>query len=721
MPGVRDHEPVVIEEFGGWWARGDDESCPLDHFTVCQNVQFFNSGLETRDPLDPFQEIASPISKIIRTYTYIMQTGQTLLVLVQGGKLYHCVSKTIIHGPILEIDEMMDFGFVAINGYAYITPFKTYTNASGQNYELGIKNEFVYVYKGDGTPARKAAGEGATGGGGGLVVYPQLSGDGKITPGIHVIGITQWDNEGTNNDSGTLGPEFLGVVYVQTDDTWVINVANVPQADADIATRNVYMTAAIDPANWNPTQHPQASYLFYLVGRLTDSARNNLVINVNDVDLITGETFMGGGTLPTIDSDSMYLKNSAEDGYCDIGLHVVGVVYETDTGFLTQPGPAYFAVQTYVNESKAIEVLNIPVTTNPAIKKKHLVSTKAIPNYNGNNKQIGFPYQLFFIPNATLEGIHLNDTTKIISYYDSDLVADASHLIDNFSSIPAGVNLNTYHSRMIVVGEFGTDETLVGLPDGVTDNRSVARVSAPGEPEAISKVDGLIIAPLDGNPLTNVQEFRDVLYLFKKTRTFAYSDNSDEPSTWQEEIVDQGVGAPVHGIAAVLDSGGVNIDYLIIADWSGLMLFNGTYARPELSWKIEDFWLAMDRNYFGQVQLANDSIRKKLWITLPVPLYQNVLMADYGNGLDPKNIRWSRWGFNAAITTICLVETTKLIMGALLGSAAVVRKNGIESTIIVDSGLYTINSNKVLRHDTYYGDIQLAIPDPRIKTALLGE
>ena len=44
-----------------------------------------------------------------------------------------------------------------------------------------------------------------------------------------------------------------------------------------------------------------------------------------------------------------------------------------------------------------------------------------------------------------------------------------------------------------MVGEYGTTETLTGLPPGITDNRSIVRVSGPGEPESISKVDGLII------------------------------------------------------------------------------------------------------------------------------------------------------------------------------------------------------------------------------------
>lgn len=520
MPGLRDHPPIVIEDFNGLWDRGDDESAPSDHFIQADNIQFFNSGVETRDPLEKYQDVLVPLRKVLRVYNYVMQTGQSLLVLTEGGTIYHIIGRTTVHGPILTIPTMEDFGFVAISGRAYITPFKTYVNAQGKNYELGIQNEFLYVYKGDGTVARKAG-----------------------------------------------GPPPVGGALVAT---------------------------------------------------------------------------LGAA------------------GLTDIFTHLIAVVYETDTGYLTALGPAVFAELVFDGLHK-IDVGNIPVSPNAYVKKRHLVSTKGIPEYNKDQKG----YQFFFIPNGTID--NNVDTTKTVEYFDADLLSDASHLIDNFSEIPAGVNVNTYHSRLVIVGEFGTTETLTGLPIGVTDNRSIARVSFPGEPEAISKIDGLLIAPLDGNPLTNVQEFRDVLYLFKQTRTFAYSDNDDEPSTWQEEVLDQGVGAPVHGIATVLDTGGVNVDFLLIADWSGLMLFNGTYARPELSWKIEDMWLSIDRNGFRYIQIVNDSLSKKIWMTLPPPMQHIMLHVNYGNSLDAKGIRWSKWIFDAKMSACCMIETTRLVIGAVAG------------------------------------------------------
>jgi hypothetical protein len=206
------------------------------------------------------------------------------------------------------------------------------------------------------------------------------------------------------------------------------------------------------------------------------------------------------------------------------------------------------------------------------------------------------------------------------------------------------------------------------------------------------------------------------LYLFKKTRTYAYSDNDDEPVTWREEVLDQGIGAPVHGIATVLDSGGVNIDYLVIADMSGLMLFNGTYAYPEMSWKIENFWLDLDKNNLRHLQIVNDSLGKKIWFTLPEPYRHIMLHADYRDGMDAKNIRWARWIFDVKMSCITLTETNRVILGGL--------ENVIPGPPDL-SGIFSFRSSEMPlesnSRDDYYNGIQKKIPDPTIRTAFLGE
>lgn len=493
---MRDHSGVILEEFNGWWQRGDAESCPIDHFPQADNIQYFFSGFGTRDPLDQYQSLGTALGKVLRVFMYTMQTQESLLVLVQGGSIYHIKSASVILGPILTIATMTDFNAVSWAGRAYITPFFTDTDG----YQKGLSGEGLYVYKGDGTVARKAAG---------------------------------------NAPSGT------------------VTVAN------------------------------------------------------------------------------------GAAGATDFGQHIFGVVFESDTGWLSAPA-AFTAFVTSANLS--VSFTNVPVSAQSFIVKRHIVATKVILNFNGDLNG----YQFFFIPGATIND---NVTTSLanISFYDIDLLADASHLSDNFSTIPAGVGLTTYHGRLVLTTTF-------------TDI-SVAYVSAQGEPEAIDQVDGVLIVPLDGRPLTNCQEYRDVLYLFKQTKTVGYSDNSDVPSTWQMFVVDEGVGCPVHGIGLVLDSGGVNVDYLLIGDYNGLMKFNGGYEFPPLSYNIENYWFSLDKTKFDRVQIVNDSLAKKIWLTIPSP-QNHVLHADYNEGLDPQSIKWARWIFDANIVSLTLININQLVIGA---------------------------------------------------------
>lgn len=665
MGRVRGHEPVVIEEINGLWSRGDDESCPKDHLLLANNIQFIHSGIETRQATKPYAQVVftSDLRQTVRVHNYNSQWGQSLIVMVEGGIFYHVVSATEIY-QILSVPWATDFAMIVIAGRAYISPFKTHVTQTEdpQVYALPIPNSYVYVYGDNKKPnplvgilnARPAAGDPPTnasgtpsdGGKKQLIVYVS-SAEGKVTKGIHSVSVA------FNN--GQLGM----VALVDAPGDKAIELINIPigPAGMGVTSRTIHMSKAA-PNNQNPYSNP-----WYAVVTIADNTTTTYRFNTPDEEFpgVSSPT----ATPPAPVSGALVVFQDQTEGFCDLGFHLIAVVYETDTGYLTAPGPEYFGGATYVNEKKAVKISSIPTSTDYFVKKRHIVSTKWIPEYNGDQKG----YQFFFVPKGTLEN---NTATEItVSYYDSDLIADASHLIDNFAKIPAGVNFCEYHGRMVVVADANFPKKVDGTADTAkSDNRSVAWVSAPGEPEAISQVDGLIVTPLDGTPLTNCKTFRDVLYLFKQNRTFSVVDNQDEPTTWGPvEVLDQGIGAPVHGIAEVLDSGGVNIDYLIIGDWSGLMLFNGTYARPELSWKIENIWMNWNKNLFHKLQVINDSIRKKLWILPPIDLIVDegspgvIYLADYGNGLNPKDIRWAKWDFQSAnITSLALVRTDLIVM-----------------------------------------------------------
>jgi hypothetical protein len=490
---MRDHEAIVIKEFNGFFDRGDAYDVPIDHWSDCNNVQF-TEGFRTRDGFN----VREPgITDVLKVYNYPKVDSYSLLILDVNGNIYDTGSPTPLV-PILSIPGMLDFGLAIVNGRAYISPSTTVH---------GMASEFLYVYSGDGSTARKAAGE--------------------------------------------------------------------PPVDADGV-----MTAA----------------------------------------------------------------NSATAGTVEAGIHIFGVVYETDTGFDTQIGPETLAELTATGGFK-VDLASIPVSPNSYVVNKRIVATRAIDPalYTGNTRG----YQFFFIPGATIANA---TTTLTVDFYDVELLADASHLLDLYTEIPAGVGLATYGSRLV----------LYTLNDD--DEQSTILVSYPGEPEAFDQVSGILSLETDHQPITICREFRDVLYIFKYVKTFAVSDNGDLPSTWKIIPLDQGLGASLHGIATVLDTGGVSVDYLIVTNYSGVYLFSGSFQFPELSYKIANFWTSFNFSDFQRTEIYNDSILKRIYIILPD--LQQFLLGDYQHGLDPVKIRWAKWTADFQFTSMCLTEFNTLIVGA---------------------------------------------------------
>lgn len=502
MTKVRDHEPIILDQFNGLWDSGEDKEVPKDHLSDIQNLRFIGArGIGTRYGIDRHQDVVAPLGNVVRIYNFITQSANTLIVLTydpvtDSGKVYHVVDSTTVYGPILTKTGMSDIGFAPWAGRAYISPYSTFV-VNGQNVEKGLSGEFLYVYAGDGTAARKAGG---------------------------------------TNPAGT------------------VTVAN------------------------------------------------------------------------------------GAAGHTDAGFKVFGVVFETISGYLT--APRAFATFT-TSPDKAVSFSTVP-TGDSSVAKRHIVASININNFNGDMQG----YNLFFIPDATIND-NVATTLANISFYDADLLDDASHLLDNYESIPAGVALIVYRGRLVLTTTY-------------TDI-SIALVSARGEPEAFSQIDGLLEVPLDGNPITNACEVRDILYLTKRNRTIAYVDNDDEPDTWKPDVIDYALGAGVHSIATVIDSGSNSNDYAIIGTYRGIVLFNGRYIDPELSWKISNLWLNLDRNNFRLVEIVNDSINKLLYCTLTDA---RLLVGDYGNGLDPKKIRWTIWVFDIEVNTIALVNIDDLVIGA---------------------------------------------------------
>ena len=335
---------------------------------------------------------------------------------------------------------------------------------------------------------------------------------------------------------------------------------------------------------------------------------------------------------------TMTVANGAA-GHTDPGIHLFGFVSETDTGYLSPPG---LLTQFSTAALSSVSFGSVDVSPDTHVVRRHLVATIALTTFNGDLEG----YNYFFVPNATIEN-NTDTFLNNISFYDGDLLEDASHLFDNYTEIPAGAVLSNYRGRLVLAATF--------------DDISLAIVSEIGEPEAISQIDGLLIVPLDGNPITNAQELRDILYVFKRSRTVSFTDNGDAPSSWPLVLVDNALGTSVHGIGTVLDSGSSSVDFLIICNYQGISLFNGRFVTPELSWKIENYWKDLDRNDFGKIQIVNAPIQKEIYTVLP---NRDLLVGNYANGMETKPIRWEPWSFFMGVNTVAIWNIDTIIIGA---------------------------------------------------------
>jgi hypothetical protein len=59
--------------------------------------------------------------------------------------------------------------------------------------------------------------------------------------------------------------------------------------------------------------------------------------------------------------------------------------------------------------------------------------------------------------------------------------------------------------------------------------------------------------------------------------------------------------------------------------------------------------------------MINDSVNKILYCVMTDG---QLLVGDYTEGLDPKNIKWSVWGWNFLLRTIHLINVDTLVLGA---------------------------------------------------------
>jgi hypothetical protein len=373
-------------------------------------------------------------------------------------------------------------------------------------------------------------------------------------------------------------------------------------------------------------------------------------------------------------------------GNCNNGVHLVACSFITNSGYTTQPGPmgsptppvaenpTFMAVSVTSTGSQSIEIDNIPIGPAGTVARQILI-TQADQDlffYGGGQIWSGSSY----IPWDGI--IHDNSTTSIIiSFFDTDLAVQADSLFDLLPLIPGGTysliaGMTLYHGRVIYWGgEF-----------------NLLRVSAPGASETIDNVVSYVQLPdqFDGNDVTNSCTIQDALYFFKSSGIFSVIDNGGDPNTWVVIQIDSGAGCQSSlglGTISLAAPASTQNEVALITDFGGIYLFNGSVTQPPLTWKINDLWV----NIFQYTNLAGtriaiDPYNKLVYVAilgnpLGEPNYPNLLVADYNDGLDAQNIKWSIWTFPYAITDIGMIycqDSTELAYRFRLATGNIINK-----------------------------------------------
>ena len=354
-----------------------------------------------------------------------------------------------------------------------------------------------------------------------------------------------------------------------------------------------------------------------------------------------------GGAQPT---GTFTVTETNVPGRLRPGIRMFAVIHVTDSGYVTRPGPATFPAISLVGGS-TVRITNIPA--GPAnVVRRFILATKQIltPDVGVlNNVLVGNQdaYEFFYVPGGRIDNNNAGAAVDV-SFFDEELIENTNDLFLQQDEIRAGLGLCDYNGRMCIWGVDGEE--------------SIIRVSKINNPESFSRLDGFILVdPQDISGVKNCWPFRDSLYINKPRQTFITADNNSSPSSWPIGSVDLGIGAEVDSVSTINDTKGLNLDYTLIATRQGVLLFNGVYQHPEVSFNVESFWKTIPEAEFRTTQVLHDPAKRRVYICSEFGSERKILVCDYDLGWDKP--RWTLWSFEGEITGMVISEGDLWVYG----------------------------------------------------------
>jgi len=385
------------------------------------------------------------------------------------------------------------------------------------------------------------------------------------------------------------------------------------------------------------------------------------------------------GPAPREDSAIFAAANTGTTGNTPIGVHQYAVIYQTDTGFLTSPGPKLkqtgpFTVTpgnpTIIASATAIGEAPDLITGNSIEIRGATGAWLAINDFWNvtvlNPFQISIPldssgfgaftgalifYGIFTPASLNADGVHTVQLTNIPtgpSYVVQRQIIATQAGGTEFFFIPNGTiydnttttfDVDFFDTDLVISADYLFDlmEVIPGgtglcqyngrlVIAGAFFYSQTALLSDVSNPESVNSVSDFVPIPIenDGNNLVGCGILRNILYLFREVGFWSTQDNGGDPSTWPVTVTDLTIGSYQKGLCGFTtnqtgasDTG----DILLISAREGLYIFDGTVRRPELSFKIQDIWsqipVAVGAGGFINVQVTQSVWTHQLFISYP--------------------------------------------------------------------------------------------------------
>lgn len=401
---------------------------------------------------------------------------------------------------------------------------------------------------------------------------------------------------------------------------------------------------------------------------------------------------LAGGALPVLGA---FAAAAAAGGNCTVGLHLASVLYESDSGFITNFPDTVGVAVTTTAANGTINFTNIP-TGPTGIARRHIILTKVIVNNNGQG----------FLGYEPFIAVTINDNTTTTASFanpDSALVDSAKDYLFSHVRLLPCISLALYGNRLVYVG--------IGRVSNIT-NIAVSTINSPeqlfNDPRLVETQKGssyISVGPdYPGFPMAGA-EINGTFYIFKENSTFSIvSDDELDPTEWVEPtLVDASKGAYPFSIAKIGSNLGLLLDgNLLVGGKHGITYFNGVFAQKSIA---EGTWNSFETADYKWLNLLVDADRQVILfrvgdpaednLTFPIP-NKYVIIGDYYYGLDITKIRWGRYEFGEYP-----VGTQIIVAGLSLRSPGTSGNVGPAAKFNTFRPLYTILTRKLVAGTTY--------------------